>query len=639
MPISNRACRSTASSVALWAALALTCAVPPASPAHGQEGRSVSEQQRVTAVDVVVRFNRAALSQWSSGTRAPKSLGAEDFVVTVDGVARPVIGYEAFEHLEPAARSPWRQLLYVDCRATGTADLRRTASLLHGHLPALLQLGPLGIVLADPAPRVMLAPTKDQALLERTLSQLNLSQECHDESQELRDALLKALEQPTEEQKEFGRAGMIQAGYGAERDIVRRSALALLNTLTDATFAGGAQKVVYLVHNGFDDGREFFQSLDANAKLAADQGPTLSFQEAARLISSYGWTVVPTTQSVIEVSGDAIQLGRWQFELIEAGPEDFKADPLLTPPPGVATPLQADWKSYLAGIRGALREQRKPERAESYTELGEALLGQKKWADAEDAFRKALYHFDDGPKTRKGEARAWLGLGRALHAQGEANGRAAVDHAYELDAELQKQAGAPASTGLRQRGKLLAALAHASLGRTADDPRELDAMLADLQARALLTFQIAGDASGDLLPLKVTTAKGAVLDSPPFTRSATPPAVATARLLMAVDDELNATFPEDHGLDVMQAVAPGAASLDLGQLGGDGATQLRWTILRGTEDGSVRVDHQVVALATRSERGPTAQLALPPAVRNGYVAILVEDLESGDWGWYRKDGF
>src|SRR5262249_47589588 len=106
-------------------------------------------------------FERSGLAQWASGSATPQGLAPGDFMVTFDGTERPVVALEALEHVAAEKRTPWTQLIYVDCRQLATGDLRRAASPRHPTLRAPPPgAGPLGGEGGRPRARVAGRPAR-----------------------------------------------------------------------------------------------------------------------------------------------------------------------------------------------------------------------------------------------------------------------------------------------------------------------------------------------------------------------------------------------------------------------------------------------------------------------------------------------
>lgn len=597
------------------------------------------EEQRVTAVDTLLHFDRGGFSEWATGNATPEKLEAADFSVTLDGSPRQVVAIEALEHLDPSRRSRWTQLIYIDCTMSTTADLRRALALLHRELPRLLALGPLEVLIADPAPRRLIGETNSSAELEALLSRLALDTECHDRPQELRDELLR-LKQEKREATPGEPSGapppnpaqIAAAAREAEQEAVRLSTLGLLQALSQEPRSIGSQKVVYLIHNGFDRRSEAFYLAQGALPDVPGQEPRIGPILLAKLIAAYGWTVMPVSESAFRASLKGVDIGRFVAD-VQSGEELLENNPqLATSPP--LTPIDQEKRnqSLLGALTASLREKRDPKRAESYLELAQALLGAKKWAEAEDNFRKAIYHFDGVKKHQAKEAKAWLGVGMAKAGQGELSaGRLATERAIELDPKLVEQ-GEAETTQLGDRALFLAGLAEATLGRAVVGEEQLRRALGDLGIRIRLTFQITGGPTGRLMPLAVQHRGGERIKFLPWGRFGTPEEIATVRLLAALDDELGAV-ESDGGLDLAAFAATRGKLLDLDLLAGEEKTTMRVSILRGNPEGSLEVAHRSYQLAALPERDREAsRLEFGVTGAPAFLALLVENLETGEWG-------
>ena len=107
-----------------------------------------------------------ALDRRGQPLREPKP---EDFTVTEDGAPRRVLGLETGK--------PWRVVVYVDRILSGTRSVRGAAGLLAAQVRELTALGTVEILVAEPAPRSVLPPTRDPIAVDEALSQLLLTGE------------------------------------------------------------------------------------------------------------------------------------------------------------------------------------------------------------------------------------------------------------------------------------------------------------------------------------------------------------------------------------------------------------------------------------------------------------------------------
>ena len=105
----------------------------------------------------------------------------------------------------------WRTLVYIDFALTTPGSVHRLANALLDRVDALLELGSLEIVIADPAARTILPPTQDLELAAAALSRLAVSEEAASALVERRRLFA------SERQIEISRARSSQTGSGDER--------------------------------------------------------------------------------------------------------------------------------------------------------------------------------------------------------------------------------------------------------------------------------------------------------------------------------------------------------------------------------------------------------------------------------------
>ncbi|MFL6195074.1 MAG: VWA domain-containing protein [Thermoanaerobaculia bacterium] len=205
----------------------------------------------------------------------PRTFQASDLAVRVDGQPRAVTS------LGPVPR-PWRVVVYVDRVLTGSRTLRAAAGSLAERAPELANLGTVEVVVAEPQPRVVLAPTKDIRSVDEALSKLWLTSEGRDDVRVLRQ---RFREDKAEEADASERA---KAAVEAETDLVRRQQEAFAEWLVNQE--GEGPRVLFLISDGFDvDPAKFYHG------VSADSGGTLekTALETARTAAALGWTVLP----------------------------------------------------------------------------------------------------------------------------------------------------------------------------------------------------------------------------------------------------------------------------------------------------------------------------------------------------------
>lgn len=593
-------------------------------------GQSLSEEERVTVIDVMLSFERSPAAEWARSRSSPEGLGADDFTVLVDGEEQSVVGVQALEDSVDGSVG-WSQLVYVDCRMTSQPHLRWALSALSARAEELVSRGPVDVVVADPAPRTLLSDSRDAAVLAPVLAQLAERDDCRDLLPALRD---EALESD---------AGA-KTSRSAEQNLTTSSSLALITRLTDGLRReGGAQKALYLVHGGFDpDADSFYGGLSAKEAGAGAAAPGEDGSEPANdarrgddrdqlpaLVASYGWTVVELLPSR-EPERDGAYIGSWYFTgATGAGnPEKTALEEQMELPDSGGQPVDDGdpWQSFLGGIRGKLNENKDAGKAESYLELGQALYGQGRYERAAESFEKALYHFADAPATRDRQTLVLVQLGNALAAAGERDrARRAVEAALDREPELAQRAGAE-TVGLENRGHR--ELVAATDGASATSPAELDDALDDLDRKVRLTYQIEGDPTGELLPLEVRYSGDVALGHAGWTRSSTPAVLARHRALRLTDDELRDATHDDGGID-LAAARTDDGGVDLRQAfatAGLDAPEPRVFVAPGTAAGGL----QAPLRQTSADEGGILRVTVPEDA--DFVVVVVDDLESGAWG-------
>ncbi len=170
----------------------------------------------------------------------PKTLTAQDFSVTEDGVARPVAG------VAPVSQ-PWRVVLYVDRILTGSRTMRSAAGVLAERARELAALGTVEVVVAEPEPRVLLSPTREARAIDEVLSRLWLSGEGRDDLSSLRRRFL-------EERAAAGEEGLspeeIAEAVETEIRLVRRQQEGLAEWLSSRS--GDGPQLLLLVTDGYE---------------------------------------------------------------------------------------------------------------------------------------------------------------------------------------------------------------------------------------------------------------------------------------------------------------------------------------------------------------------------------------------------
>ncbi|HKI03609.1 MAG TPA: VWA domain-containing protein [Thermoanaerobaculia bacterium] len=256
--------------LALLAAVFLTAQtpVPDAPPPAAAPPAAVPVEIYVQALD-------------SKGESPRTPLQPGDFTVLEDSQPRPVVSVTPLPQ-------PWRIVIYVDRVLTGSRTLRAAAGSLAERASELAALGTVELVVAEPQPRVVLAPTQSVRAIDEALSKLWLSNEGRDD--------VRVLRQRFREEK--GIEGVepqdrIAEAVEAETRIVRRQQDALAEWLVAQK--GGGPRALFLVTDGFDaDPAKFYRKEAAAPEPPSSEGTLEKVAlETSRTAAALGWTAFP----------------------------------------------------------------------------------------------------------------------------------------------------------------------------------------------------------------------------------------------------------------------------------------------------------------------------------------------------------
>jgi VWFA-related protein len=214
---------------------------------------------------------------------APRTVGAGDLTVIENGKPWPVAS------LAPISQ-PWRIVIWADRVLSGSRTLRAAAGTLAEQARTLAALGTVEVVVAEPQPRVALAPTRDVQAIDEALSKLWLESEGRDDLRALRRRFRDERPEKEEGSDPGARA---TAAIDAEVHVVRRQQDAFAEWLLAQ--GSGGPRAVFLVSDGYDvDPAKFYRTtlLSPGEKPPAGALETAGL-ETARTVAALGWTVIP----------------------------------------------------------------------------------------------------------------------------------------------------------------------------------------------------------------------------------------------------------------------------------------------------------------------------------------------------------
>jgi hypothetical protein len=270
-----RALAALAAAAALGASIALaawpiaTAAAAPQKPQPSSTPRaaappspeSFAEKVLVREIEVVVEL------PGSLRESRRKSLGPQDFQVTEDGRFRQVVKASP---VTAGEAGPWQLVIYVDRVLAEPETVFVTANALAQRSAQLTALGTVALVVADPAPRILLAETREPKMLEQALTDIAA------QAERQRGTSSHSSQTP-------GQAGAASpqakpAAVGPEPETVRRQEDQLVALL--ASRSSGGPHALVLVANGFDT------SSSGDGATSATQAVA---EEPARTLAAYGW--------------------------------------------------------------------------------------------------------------------------------------------------------------------------------------------------------------------------------------------------------------------------------------------------------------------------------------------------------------
>jgi tetratricopeptide (TPR) repeat protein len=600
---------------AIVAVVSLLLSVVLRSGAGAQPPPEVTEREEVTAIDLLVEVsakNRAGVSG-----PPPKDLAADDFEVSENRQSLPIIGIELPDR--QLLTEPWHIVLYFDLALSSSHAVRWAASELADWVPELLALGKVEVVVADPEPRRVLAPSRDPELLGQTLSGIFLEREGEEELVALREDFLVAKEdEPQLLGSERARPMIL-----AERRVIRRQQDELLNLLV-RTQPPTSRRALFLVSGGFDLRPEEFYRQHTSSAEEEEAPEPWSFTDLAdetalnaRTISAYGWIVTS-----------------------------------LAPPPPTVGPdrglvpgdMEHGYLVRLKWVGARLDGNLNPKKARALNELGVSLREQGRLEEAEETFRGAIHYFYNHPKHSAEQAEALVNLGETLGQMGrQREARQAFRRAVAFDPG---RASDYAFIGghLDEPLASLRLLSQATSGPIVATSEELAEAVAGLGRRVRITFQVGGVPDGELHHVAVNLERyGYGIEAPRWVRLSTPPAVAALRLRRLLAGELetgelkvDCHFRSSEELDtgfrgeVLARLRAGSE----GWLEGEREdTPLRVSIGLGGPELEPLVLHDLVPLGQAVSSGEWLyRREVDPSEGYSWLAVVVEDLATGVWG-------
>jgi hypothetical protein len=493
-----------------------------------QKPATFTEQVEVREVELVVDL-AGSLSRLKKETLDPG-----DLIVIEDGLVRPVtrVGPIAEGRIrsllgrdEAIAQPDWTVVIWVD-RVLAGPDAAFYASLaLSKHAERLTGLGPVEVIVADPSPRAVLAPTREPKLV----------------AQALTDLVAQAGRDRDKPSGNPGHPDLRAAGTKAMEELaLQRQCERLVTGLTAARHGG--PRLLLLVADGFSL-TPAEMSLLGDQESGPESGRAAALLDAARLLAAYGWVTVPL--------------------------------PLHGEGPGILHQGRSDVDKLRMNDQGGGK----------YGNSVPPVIA---------------------PKLPKSSPLQWEGV-----------------------AEMQVQPDmAPLRALVRETGGALAGFA-----------AQLEPVLETIEGRWHLWFQAPDSRDGRLHSIQVRLRDGRVLRARRWLRSATPEALATARLHRLLGGEAPAGGDLPLRIEALRSTlrltlagVPGGA--DPAPAIPGAPPQVRVSLAFAGPGDSVVIRHETLPGITDLAEGWSRTVALPAAVdlgQLGQVAVVVEDLARERW--------
>ncbi|HEY0159871.1 MAG TPA: hypothetical protein VGF28_21475 [Thermoanaerobaculia bacterium] len=253
--------------------------------------RPFSAVTNVTAIEVTVEVVDDA-------GRTPSDLKPSDFVIYEDGVARPVAALEYLcpgcaapaaaatpaEAPPPAAAEPqpgpWDVLVYIDYELSSRTSIRDAIKTLTAEAERLTKQGRVEVVVSDPTPRRLLAPTRDPQAVAAALAAAGKITAQSRLAGVRRAFMTASADHKGATEENFAKFGDIRSSIAEETALIRTFLGRLSNWI--GGYPRRNPQALFLVADGFDvDPADFYaETLHPDVTLERRSGARLSNNSA-----------------------------------------------------------------------------------------------------------------------------------------------------------------------------------------------------------------------------------------------------------------------------------------------------------------------------------------------------------------------
>jgi hypothetical protein len=298
----------------------------------GAAQRRVGFEEKVAVREVELVFERPDLPLLRTGI-----FGPEDLTVVEDGLVRPVTKVGSIEDGTVRSRlrrdeaidvPPWTAVVWVDRSLASPETVFLSTLALAQQAADLTRLGPVEVVVADPAPGIEAASTREPRRLEEVLA----------------DLAGKA-------RVERDRAAAAQPRTASRPDAatLRRQLDRLLVHLADRRDAG--PRLLFLIADGFAVTPGETKAFETG-KAGSDSGErAAAILEAARLLAGYGWVTVALPLQKGDLGKEdrsSSDVDRFRVNTGDWGPVNNSVPPVMAPKPPKDTRLK--WAAVLDAL-------------------------------------------------------------------------------------------------------------------------------------------------------------------------------------------------------------------------------------------------------------------------------------------------
>jgi hypothetical protein len=238
------------------------------------QGNPFSAVTNVTAIEVTVEVV-------DESGRTPSDLKPSDFVIVEDGVERPVV---ALEYLCPGCgesggqailpvpgpereagqagppvpqQGPWDVLVYIDYELSSRTSVRDAVRTLSAEAERLTKQGRVEVVVSDPSPRRLLAPTRDPKAVADALAAAGKISAQSRLAAVRRAFISSTADTKGSEAQQYAQFSDVRASVAEETALIR-TFMGRLSTWI-GTYPRRSPQALFLVADGFDvDPSDFY---------------------------------------------------------------------------------------------------------------------------------------------------------------------------------------------------------------------------------------------------------------------------------------------------------------------------------------------------------------------------------------------